>query len=168
MRTVEESLLFVEFIYCACNCGKTLAKYDSKGRERRYIVGHNNSGRKLGVRILNRFCMIDPTHKPYIKKHGWEDWRKYKDGYICKRCHDRLINGPIYDSRRLWFKDKRVKLKYTPKTGYCSLCSNNIFDKSCRRTSMHHLFYITIMPWFGTVEVCNSCHRKEHYKIKKW
>lgn len=39
----------VEFIYCACNCQKTLAKYKyhhGQYRERKYISGHQWRGKK--------------------------------------------------------------------------------------------------------------------------
>ena len=164
---VEKGLLSVEFIYCGCNCGKTLAKYDKGGRERRYIIGHNNIGKKLGVRNPNRFCMIDPTHKTYINPKGWEDWTRCKDGYICRSCNFRLNITPIFTTRRLRFKYNRILLKYTVRTGYCSLCTNKIHNGSCKRTNIHHLIYITILPWFGTIELCHSCHRKEHHKLNK-
>lgn len=35
---------FGEIIECACGCGKTLLKYDKRGRGRRFILGH--SGKK--------------------------------------------------------------------------------------------------------------------------
>jgi NUMOD3 motif-containing protein len=49
---VVESLLSVEFIYCACGCGFTTPKYQfangkpCKDRPNRFIVGHNNIGKK--------------------------------------------------------------------------------------------------------------------------
>lgn len=29
-----------ERVFCACGCGQTLRRFDSKGKERRYINGH--------------------------------------------------------------------------------------------------------------------------------
>lgn len=39
---VKDNLL----ISCACGCGQTLMKYDYRGRERLFICGHQNKGRK--------------------------------------------------------------------------------------------------------------------------
>ena len=32
-------------VYCACGCGKIIQKYDTKGRERKFVSGHNQLGR---------------------------------------------------------------------------------------------------------------------------
>lgn len=50
--------------------------------------------------------------------------------------------------------------------GYCSQCTNNIHDKSSKKTDLHHEFYITCMPWLGAIELCPSCHRRAHKGIK--
>lgn len=34
-----------KIVYCACGCGRTLETPDSKGRDRKYIVGHSSTGR---------------------------------------------------------------------------------------------------------------------------
>jgi hypothetical protein len=53
-----------------------------------------------------------------------------------------------------------------PRSGYCSWCPNNIYDKTCKRTLLHHSYYIRIFPWFGTVELCDRCHINEHTRIE--
>lgn len=34
-----------EMVACACGCGEMFAKFDSCGRPRRYVTGHNTAGR---------------------------------------------------------------------------------------------------------------------------
>jgi hypothetical protein len=123
-----------------------------------------------------KVCLIDSKHKTYIRKNGRAVWYIYKDGSICNACYCRLIGKPKItpeikkeyrkkDSpKRLQFRDRRIYFNDKPRTGYCSWCPNNIHDKSCQRTSMHHWIYIIILPWFGTEEICNSCHMKETWR----
>ena len=33
---------YVEFIYCACGCGKTRPRFDKYGKERLYLNGHSS------------------------------------------------------------------------------------------------------------------------------
>jgi len=35
-------------IACACGCGESFAKYDSSGRPRRFVTGHNTGARRHG------------------------------------------------------------------------------------------------------------------------
>jgi hypothetical protein len=34
-----------ELVACACGCGEMFAKYDSSGRPRRFVTGHNTAVR---------------------------------------------------------------------------------------------------------------------------
>lgn len=133
-------------------------------------------------------CWSDQTS---INNNGSEMWYKHKDGHLCKKCHLKLIgnpkrtseynkkyniisnkkwnpiNNPINSPRMLLFKCKRILLKEKPRTGYCEQCSNNIFDKSCKRTSIHHVKYDEYDPLKYTIELCNSCHQTLHLLIMK-
>ena len=40
-------------VVCACGCGKTLINIDNKGRERRYVSGHNQRGKHWKWRNYN-------------------------------------------------------------------------------------------------------------------
>ena len=61
--------------------------------------------------------------------------------------------------KRLQYKDKRISLKYNPRTGFCSICPNNIYDKSCKLTHIHHLLYDDTDPLKYTIELCPNCHK---------
>ena len=120
-----------------------------------------------------------------------EHWRKFNDKFICSKHYSRLISNPkrvyedrkekqreynkihnpitnpIYSKRDLTYKDRRIQLKENPRKGYCTWCSNNIHDKSCKRTGMHHIVYVPIFVWFATIELCASCHSKETQRLLK-
>lgn len=77
-----------------------------------------------------------------------------------------------YRVKRITFKGKRVSLKSAPRRNRCERCGKNKGDsfidydgiiRKIRRTSMHHWFYLIIMPWACTEELCNSCHTKERW-----
>lgn len=113
-----------------------------------------------------------------------EHWHPYKDGYICKKCYSRLITNPKktkeyikkYNDRKtkeqrkednaktkpkfITYHKKQIYINFKTRTGYCSWCHNNIYDKSCKLTHMHHKEYYPIFVWFGTIEICVSCHSK--------
>lgn len=78
------------------------------------------------------------------------------------------------DSRRLRFKDKRPFTTYQVRKGQCEKCKNRIGDpyinrkgkiETTQKIDLHHWVYITILPWFGTEELCSSCHSKETQRI---
>ena len=94
---------------------------------------------------------------------------------LCSRCYDPLIYQPkIYprrqlplfkekhrydNARRFRFRDRRIYAWLKPRTGYCSQCPNNLYDKTTQKTHLHHaLGYFIIFPWFGCIELCASCH----------
>lgn len=98
-------------------------------------------------------------------------WYRYKDGYICQKCYCKLINNPrvnpVFQPRRITYKNKRVTLKENPRIGTCSQCMKSIGDdyinkygniSTIKSTHMHHIIYIPIFVWFGTKELCPSCH----------
>lgn len=113
---------------------------------------------------MSKVCLIDSIHKTYIDKYNHQHWYRYKDGWVCSRCRNKLIANPkwhpITNSRRLKFKDKQVYIQSNPKTGYCSYCTNNIHNGSCKKTDIHHIQYHEDDPLKNTIELCVSCHNK--------
>jgi hypothetical protein len=127
------------------------------------------------IRTNKKFCLLNVKHPTYFdKKRNSFQWYKYKDGWICKRCHNRLITNPkfhpiynpIFHSRYLLFKDKHFLLKENPRTGYCSWCPNNTHDGSCKRTHLHHVEYNDKNILENTIEICAACHAKETLRLK--
>lgn len=124
---------------------------------------------KLSIPINERVCI-------FCKKNWTHDsWYNYENQPVCQICYYREIHYSKYGKerdakrhpRRVTFKGKRIYSKEKPRTGYCSHCPNNIFDKSCRRTSMHHLKYNEKDVLENTIELCNSCHAYETWKERR-
>jgi hypothetical protein len=124
-----------------------------------------------------------------IEKHNgikWGQlWRRDKNGnWLCNKHYNVLITNPKrtkeqikkfndrhskkctkkYHERRINFLGKVFQLSWKIRTGYCSLCPNNIYDKSSEDTHMHHCLYIPIMVWACTEERCISCHNETRKK----
>jgi len=128
-----------------------------------------------------RYCISCGSLKTSLLKGKYERWyRRNNRDYICHKCRLRLFDhpkwNPIYASRKIVFKGKAILLKHTAKRGICSICNKGIGDEyinkekkraKIRRTSMHHVEYIDDNPLAYTIELCNSCHTKEHWKLKK-
>jgi hypothetical protein len=90
-------------------------------------------------------------------------------GMLCHSCYEKYIRYPSRksDINRRFFRygSSIQRLGYKRElTGYCSKCTNNLFDRTCRTTHMHHWVYIIIFPWFGREELCASCHAKETWQ----
>src|SRR6187431_2386826 len=90
MSNAVESLLFVEFIYCACGCGFTRSKYDRAGNIRKFIPGHN-----------------------FIPKYG-PDHPKYKGGSIGSKSYVIVFdrNHPLADKKHRIQQHRIVMEKY--------------------------------------------------------
>lgn len=131
-----------------------------------------------------RICLNCDSTATYIDPNGHTRWQCVENGYLCHRCAGILIWSPkrtkeqikrandkrtkeyrkkyadIESPKRIGFKNKRISLKYNPRTGVCSIC------RAQCTTHMHHLNYHEDEPLKDTVELCASCHMKEH-KDKK-
>lgn len=121
-----------------------------------------------------RVCSRCHSDKTYIRpKTGWPQWgRDDKGGWLCCKCYNKIvtnpkwqkINNPIYNPRRIGFKTKRYIAKQNPRKGVCLGCGKH------ERTEMHHWFYLIIMPWACTRELCMKCHflTKQIYRNGGW
>ena len=138
-------------------------------------------------RILHkRFCYVCGNDKTSHNSKGCENWYHPlgKDKPVCDGCYDRDFYGPQYRqklrltskykerykidaAKRYRYPGKRITSNFIQRTGYCSLCPNNLYDATCKRTYMHHWFYIIIFPWFGREELCNRCHNAVHNPKRK-
>jgi hypothetical protein len=168
-----------------------------KDRPKKFIKGHHMYTKNLKNSMRQCLYFSECGKREIHNGIKWQQlWLRYQVGYICMNHYITLIRRPkipksyhrkfrrtpeqnkiinkkynkIYHPRRFRFKDKSISLKSNPRIGYCSWCPNNIHDGSCRLTNMHHIEYYIIFPWFGTVELCVSCHNKEtqrQLKLKK-
>lgn len=111
----------------------------------------------------------NPKQTPeYRKKYNSRitpEQRKIYDSRVTREQRKKYnINSQL---KRIQYKNKRIYLDKNPRTGYCGWCNNNKFDDSCKRTHMHHIEYYAIFMWFGTIELCYSCHSKETRRLMK-
>jgi len=95
--------------------------------------------------------------KDYYKKNR-EGKLLYQKDYA--RTHQVEIQA--YKAKRIKFKDKRIFLETNPRIGVCSWCRKK------GRTNIHHLQYDENNPLAHTVEICPSCHIKEHLAKKRF
>lgn len=118
-------------------------------------------------------------------------WYRHEDGWICKKCRNKLIDNPvnnprwnkishekwnpIYAPRILDFKGKAIIMKEAVRTGTCFLCKKKIGDEfvNCdgvkdriKITNIHHIEYHENDPLKDTVELCASCHAKESWRLR--
>ena len=124
-------------------------------------------------------CYNCNTYQTYIRPDSGRPRWSYKLGLdkpLCFTCYQFLFTNGRYPER--YRQKKRVhsrlrkgfryaflgkNIRGTMRlSGYCSQCPNNVFDNSCKKTDMHHWIYITCLPWFGRIELCNKCHRNKH------
>ena len=106
-------------------------------------------------------------------------WYKYKEGFLCSNCHSKLIsnknrnpetvkkwntiNNKKWHPRRLLFKGKSITLKENPRQGICQQCKR-VIGNGIKRTNIHHIEYHDNNPLKDTIELCPSCHNKQHIK----
>lgn len=121
-----------------------------------------------------RICFGCGSTKTYIDKGGHLHWYGidwFVRIWFCENCNNKYFKNPksllTRHPRRVVFRKKQIQLSFNPRTGHCSLCPNNVYDGSCKKTAMHHIEYHDEDPLKGTVELCNSCHRKYHNEYRK-
>jgi hypothetical protein len=119
--------------------------------------------------IVKRVCVICS-----VTETKWS-WHRGFIGWLCHRCYVRTVLNPIwnkkrtpeiskkYNSRQLTFKGKQVYLKENPRKGVCSICNSKV-GEGIKNTSMHHIQYHPEDPLKDTIELCTSCHNKQHKK----
>ena len=135
--------------------------------------------------ILKRQCVSCHSTTTSVEKNGYTHWHQIPEGWLCKKCYNRLhtnpkwnlitnpINSPrwnpIKNPKRIVFTPirKQVPLSFNPRKGICSNCGRSISKGEVKTTHMHHLKYDLNDPLAHTVELCASCHRKDHLKVVK-
>jgi hypothetical protein len=132
-------------------------------------------------------CAACDSTTTYMKD-GHPIWRIYDNDWLCVNCYMKYVWGPVYRQntdtkkyrdrwnpinnksnipRMIKFKTRRILLKIRPRKGICELCGA-IRGIDCKRTSMHHKKYHDEDPLKDTIELCNSCHLKQHIVFKSF
>lgn len=139
------------------------------------IITNKNNYRKC---LFFNECSTEETK---ITKKWRLLWYRYNDCYICNRHYDILVRDKEkrkkqfenYSKRIINFLGKRIMLSFDIRKGICERCGKKDGDKfingkgkiSKVLTHIHHYFYIPIMVWCCTIELCNSCHSLEKFGL---
>lgn len=120
-----------------------------------------------------RICYRCGSETTAILQGKYEHWLMIDGQIHCKKCWSYLYNQreenkarhrilvKKFNNRKLRFKDKRPYLKTDPRTGFCSRCGK------FGNTDMHHIEYHDEDPLRDTIELCDSCHTKESWRVRK-
>jgi len=132
-------------------------------------------------------CSECGSTETYLRKGKYPEWIKG----LCNKCYCKSINNPRYYKNnterlrersrklipnRLNFKGKRVYINNPPRSGTCKYCNKSVGDEYTnykgktaiiKRTHIHHLEYHPDDPLKDTIELCQSCHDKESWKLKQ-
>lgn len=111
-----------------------------------------------------RTCSLCLSKKTYRKRKGnypfWYKNPKDRRKWICHKCYCKQVTSPKWENLNrktmIYFKQKQIRLGYSPHKHICELCGKK------RATNLHHLQYDEKEPLAYTVELCLSCHAKEH------
>ena len=141
----------VEIIECACGCGEKFNKYDSRGRERKYIKGHFN-------KILGTVGCRKHTEETIEKIRMAKKGKKLKKPGEYKRSEN-------YNERRRFRKEMQMKV-FERDDFTCQICGERGGD-----LQVDH-----IQSWAGYPElrfemdncrtVCMACHYYLTFKRK--
>lgn len=72
------------------------------------------------------------------------------------------INNPKSNRKKILFKGGQVWIGYNPRSGICSKCKRSVHKGEIKKTNLHHTQYDENNPLAHTIELCVSCHIKEH------
>lgn len=122
--------------------------------------------------------ITNPKKTPeYNKKYNsrrTKEQRKKDNARITSEQHRKYNAKKI--PRLLQYKDKQYVLTFEPRKGKCDWCNKKKGDQyinsrgklsKVKKIDKHHIEYFPIFIWFGTVELCRSCHTKESERLKK-
>jgi hypothetical protein len=132
-------------------------------------------------------CSACDSTTTYITKRGYTQWHNHDGYWMCQKCYDKYVWhpyrnpidnkkwNPIFDSRQLLYRYKTIVLNERKLKGQCELCMRKIGDPfidcegkpaKVKKTSIHHYGeYHDDDPLKDTIEVCNSCHMKQTWKL---
>jgi len=130
---------FMEMIICKCGCGKLRDKFDSRGRERLYISGHQN--KEKSIKQLNAASSTINRVRPKVP------WNKGKS-YVMSSIKEYANKGAWSAAMKRVYKDK------------CMCCE---WDKA--KCDIHHIIHKSNGGKFtldNGVILCPNCHRLAH------
>lgn len=123
-------------------------------------------------------------------------WSRFNDNWLCHPHYMSVVANPKQTSesiknhnlrktseqkkkrraRRFNFLGKEVYLDHVARIGQCSVCDKKVGDefigfrgklRKLNKTHIHHWFYLPIMIWACTIELCSSCHGIEGWNLEQ-
>jgi DNA-directed RNA polymerase subunit RPC12/RpoP len=126
-----------------------------------------------------RICIYCGSQTTYTDKRNNAHWYDH-DGWYCEKCNNKLFKNPkwhpITRKRKLNFRGKWTYVGKNPRTGRCSKCGKTVgdiyinkFGKEAilKHTHMHHVQYHDDDPLKDTIELCQSCHLRETWRLQR-
>lgn len=164
-----------EFIYCHCNCGLKRLRFDSCGKERRFIPGHNtrlrigpkHPGYKGGSNGSKLYVIVyDRTHPYADKKHRIQQHRVVMEKHIGRYLRrDEVvhhINGNKKDNRieNLQLMTRPEHQSFHHKLDMSNRVCDNCGSKSTflRRKKYPQWYNHNNKYW------CRNCHRRDKWR----
>ncbi len=111
-----------------------------------------------------RICAACDSTTTYIN-NGYPQWHNHDGSWLCQKCYSKYVYNSLahikHRSRRMRFKGKLIYLKVNPRKEICSKCGKKGL------TNIHHFAeYHDDDPLKDTIELCPSCHWKEHKRLE--
>lgn len=143
LKIIGKNYTINEWIYCICKCGQKLRKYDRWGR-RRYSIQHHYSRKDWS----NTYCLDCGSNTTAFNKTNYPIWRKYKDGYICRKCSYKYQYEKWRENNPLKGRHKDMSKRY------CKLCNSK--KTSLKWDKKRSKFY---PAWFKYEDgwMCKNC-----------
>ena len=110
-KYLERIKLEPELVQCACGCGDWRVRYDKKGIERRYIVGHSSRGKQFGGYRKERVNMYPVTISVRLTEELNDElpriaaYENMKTPAMCRQVFQRMIERYERNSQyKRWHK----------------------------------------------------------------
>lgn len=161
LSKTKEGYYYEEFIYCECQCGLTRPRFDNYRKEKKYINGHNQKGKrgywkdkklpeetikKKSQAMKGRF--LGPNNFHYGKQRPIETRLKMSQSRLGKprKSFNKLTYKGIHD---------RIKRKFPKKEHpICMLCKQNPSRDLACITGIYNED-LKNWSWF-----CIKCHKE--------
>ena len=139
-----------------------IAKRSKYGRENRCRKCSNKRWPESPEKKKEYAAKWRERNPEYMKK-----WIKKNPEYMKEWCK----KNPNYWADKLknqfMFKGKSIYPDKNPRLNVCSECGKTYPEDLTRQTDIHHVIYDVNNPLSFTIELCQSCHMKLHWKIWK-
>ena len=185
----KKDKLPVEFKDCGCGCSEQTEKYDARGRERTFIYGHGNRGKKFpslkhakqfqkGQTPWNKGKHVENTGT-FKKGHKINLGRKFPPEFGEKISKAQRGKSPTYFGASHWNwkggitkKDKYLRQKFRKTIGRDVLKRDNYTCQVCSSTK-NYLHVDHIKEWSkypedrfnpeNCITLCYKCHYKKTF-----